>query len=154
MNALLWSIVLLLAGIGLIGLEIFVPSGGVLSVLAVLAVVAAIVVAFTGGIHTGMIMLVTTAVVIPLVVAAVIRWWPYTPIGRMIVLHTPLPQQCPGQPPQVVHSAPPAATTNDDLALEATVTDDKGLKAAPVVYYPTTAPPAPSNNHLSTLQQT
>ena len=89
MDALFWSIVLLVAAIGLIGLEIFIPSGGVLSVLAVLAVVASIVVAFTGGLHTGLIMLVTTAVVIPLVLAAVIRWWPYTPIGRMVVLHRP-----------------------------------------------------------------
>lgn len=71
----------------------------------------------------------------------------------MIVLHTPLPQQCPGQPPQIVHSAPAAVTTNDELALEATVTDDKGLKAAPVVYHSTSAPADPNNIDLSTLQQ-
>jgi membrane-bound serine protease (ClpP class) len=92
MDALFWSIVLLLAGIGLIGLEIFIPSGGVLSILSVLAVVASIVVAFAGpggGSGVGLAMLTTTGVVIPLVLAAVIRWWPSTPIGRMIVLHTP-----------------------------------------------------------------
>jgi len=90
MDALFWSFILLLAGIGLIGLEIFIPSGGVLGVLAALAVVGSIVVAFVmGGVQTGLIMLVTTVVVIPLVIAAVIRWWPYTPIGRMVVLHGP-----------------------------------------------------------------
>ena len=92
MDALFWSIVLLLAGIGFIGLEIFVPSGGVLGILAALAVIASIVVAFAGpggGVGVGLTMLTTTAVVIPLVIAAVIRWWPYTPIGRMIVLHRP-----------------------------------------------------------------
>lgn len=90
--ALFWSIILLLAGIGFIGLEIFVPSGGVLGILSVLAVVASLVVAFAGpggGLGVGLTMLTTTAVLIPLVVAAIIRWWPYTPIGRMIVLHTP-----------------------------------------------------------------
>ncbi len=90
MDALFWSIILLVAGIGLIGLEIFVPSGGLLSVMAALAIAASLVVAFVmGGMTTGLIMLVTTAVVIPLVIAGVIRWWPYTPIGRMIVLHRP-----------------------------------------------------------------
>lgn len=90
MEALFWSIILLLAGIGFIGLEVFVPSGGVLGVLAALAVIGSLVIAFAmGGVTIGLIMLVTTVVVIPLVIAAVIRWWPYTPIGRMVVLHAP-----------------------------------------------------------------
>ena len=49
MDALLWSILLLLLGLALIALEVFVPSGGVLGVLAALALIASIVVAFSGG---------------------------------------------------------------------------------------------------------
>lgn len=92
MDALFWSIILLIAGIGLIGLEIFIPSGGVLGILSVLAVLGSIVVAFAGpggGMGVGITMLTVTAVIIPLVIAAIIRWWPLTPIGRRIVLHTP-----------------------------------------------------------------
>lgn len=92
MDALFWSIILLVVGIGLIGLEIFIPSGGVLGILAVLAVLASIVVAFAGpdgGMGVGITMLTVTAVLVPLLIAAIIRWWPHTPIGRRIVLHTP-----------------------------------------------------------------
>jgi membrane-bound serine protease (ClpP class) len=89
MDALLWSIVLLLLGLGLIALEIFIPSGGVLSILAALAVIASIAVAFTGGWLTGTLMLLSTMIILPLVIAAAIRWWPETPIGRLVVLQTP-----------------------------------------------------------------
>ena len=89
MEPLLWSVLLLVAAMGLIALEIFFPSGGVLGVLAALAVVASLAVAFTGGMMTGTIMMVVTIVVVPLVVAGAVRWWPHTPIGRMIVLGIP-----------------------------------------------------------------
>jgi membrane-bound serine protease (ClpP class) len=89
MEPLLWSILLLVIGIALIFLEVFVPSGGMLSVLAILAVVASIIVAFTGGWQTGLIMLMSSLVIIPLVIGAAIKWWPETPIGRLVVLQRP-----------------------------------------------------------------
>ena len=88
-DALFWATILLIVGLGLIVLELFVPSGGVLSVMAVLAVVAAVVVAFSGGVVPGTIMLVSVLILIPLIIAAAIKWWPHTPIGRLIVLHIP-----------------------------------------------------------------
>jgi membrane-bound serine protease (ClpP class) len=89
MEPLMWSVLLLVAALGLIALEIFIPSGGVLGVLAALAVIASLAVAFTGGMMTGTIMMVVTIVVVPLVVSGAVRWWPHTPIGRMIVLGIP-----------------------------------------------------------------
>jgi membrane-bound ClpP family serine protease len=89
MNELIWSLLLLLAGLGLLVLEAFVPSGGVIGVLSVLSIVASIVVAFMGGWHIGLIMLVTTMVVVPALMAAGVKWWPRTPIGRAIVLEPP-----------------------------------------------------------------
>ena len=59
-DALLWSILLLALGLGLIALELLVPSGGVLGILAALAIIASIAVAFSGGWVTGVIMLVAT----------------------------------------------------------------------------------------------
>ena len=88
-DALLWSILLLVLGLGLIALELFVPSGGVLGVLAALAIIASIAVAFSGGWVTGVSMLIATMVILPAVLAAAVHYWPRTPIGRMIVLQTP-----------------------------------------------------------------
>jgi membrane-bound serine protease (ClpP class) len=94
MDALVWSILLLLLGLALIALEIFVPSGGVLGVLAALALIASLVVAFTGGGWvTGTVMLLITMVIVPLVIGVAIHWWPRTPIGRMIVLEPPHSQE-------------------------------------------------------------
>ena len=89
MEPLLWSILLLVAALGLIALEIFIPSGGVLGILAALALIASLAVAFTGGAMTGTAMLIVTIVVVPTVLAVAVRWWPDTPIGRLIVLQTP-----------------------------------------------------------------
>ncbi len=88
-DALLWSILLLALGLGLIALELFVPSGGVLGILAALAIIASIAVAFSGGWVTGVVMLLATMLILPLVLAAAIHYWPRTPIGRAILLETP-----------------------------------------------------------------
>ena len=89
MDALLWSLLLLVVGLAFIVLEVFIPSGGVLSILAAVAIIGSLVMAFSGGWVPGVIMTVTMMIVLPLVVAGVIRWWPHTPIGRLIVLETP-----------------------------------------------------------------
>lgn len=88
-EALLWSILLLLVGLGLIALELFLPSGGVLGIMAGLAVIGSLVIAFTGGWVTGLIMLLATMVILPLVTVAAVHYWPRTPLGRLVVLETP-----------------------------------------------------------------
>lgn len=89
LDALFWAGILVIVGIGFFVLELFVPSGGVLSVLAALAIVGSIIVAFSGGVIPGSIVLVGNLVLIPIVIAAAIKWWPHTPIGRLLVLHLP-----------------------------------------------------------------
>jgi membrane-bound serine protease (ClpP class) len=89
MDPLLWSIFLLTLALALVVLELFVPSGGVLGFLAAAAAVASIVVAFTAGPRQGMIMLVVTTLLVPIVLVSAIRWWPHTPIGRLILIHRP-----------------------------------------------------------------
>jgi membrane-bound ClpP family serine protease len=88
-DALLWSILLLLLGLGLIALELFIPSGGVIGILAALAIIASLAVAFSGGWVTGVSMLLATMVILPIVLAAAVHYWPRTPIGRLIMLETP-----------------------------------------------------------------
>ncbi len=91
LDALFWSIILLVVGLGLIAMELFIPSGGVLSALAGVAVIGSVMVAFSGGVASGLIVLAGTLVLLPLILAAAVRWWPYTPLGRLMVLHTPQP---------------------------------------------------------------
>lgn len=91
LDALFWSIILMVVGLGLIAMELFIPSGGVLSALAAVAFIGSVMVAFSGGITSGVIVLAGTLVLLPVILAAAVRWWPYTPLGRLMVLHTPEP---------------------------------------------------------------
>ncbi|HUG68320.1 MAG TPA: NfeD family protein [Pirellulaceae bacterium] len=89
MDPLAWSICLLIAAIALIVLELFIPSGGLLSFLAAVAVVASVVVAFSAGPRTGFLMLIVVGVVVPAILASAVRWWPHTPIGQLILIALP-----------------------------------------------------------------
>ena len=81
---------LLLVGLIFLVLEFFVPSAGALGTLCALSLLAAIVVGFMAGPWTGAIILAIEAVVVPASLAAAVKWWPETPIGRMILI--PLPK--------------------------------------------------------------
>jgi membrane-bound ClpP family serine protease len=89
MQPIVWSILLLIAGLTLIGLEIFIPSAGVISCLAALTVIASLVVAFMQSAMHGLAMLAVTAVLLPAMIGIAIRWWPHTPIGRLVLIPRP-----------------------------------------------------------------
>jgi membrane-bound ClpP family serine protease len=89
MDATTWALLLLAVGIVFLVLEFFVPSGGSLAVLCALSLLAAIVVGFLAGRWTGLGILTIEAVVVPAALVAAIRWWPETPIGRLIMLRRP-----------------------------------------------------------------
>jgi len=87
MPPLVVPILLLLLGLGLIVLELFVPSGGVLSLLSIAAVVAAIVLAFARyGPVWGTVMLGIATFAVPVVIFAMIKYWPNTSFGRLILI--------------------------------------------------------------------
>lgn len=87
MGPLIWPLALLLLGVLFILLEVFIPSGGVLSFLAGVAVITAIVMAFvTSGMATGTVFLAATTVLVIAVVSTAVRVWPHTPIGRLIMI--------------------------------------------------------------------
>jgi membrane-bound ClpP family serine protease len=89
MEPIVWSVLLLVAALVLVGLEVFVPSAGIISCLAALAVIASIIVAFMESVTHGLVMLAVTSVLLPSVIAAAIRWWPHTPIGRLVLIPRP-----------------------------------------------------------------
>jgi membrane-bound ClpP family serine protease len=86
MNALLWVALLLFVGLAVMVLEVFVPSGGVLGFISVVAIVAAVVTAFVEqGPAVGLAALALTSVAVPAVLAAAFRWFPETPLGRRVL---------------------------------------------------------------------
>jgi membrane-bound serine protease (ClpP class) len=84
-----WAFLLLLLGLIFLVLEFFVPSGGALAVLCALSLLAAIVVGFMAGPWTGLSILLLEGVLVPAAIAAAIKWWPETPIGRLILIPRP-----------------------------------------------------------------
>ncbi len=92
MNPALWIFLLLAVGLGLILLEVFVPSGGVLGLLAVVALIAGVVTAFMEhGPLAGVAVLAGVFVAVPLVLVAAFRWFPLTPLGRRVLPPPPGP---------------------------------------------------------------
>jgi membrane-bound ClpP family serine protease len=89
MESLMWPVALLLTGIALICLEIFIPSAGLLGVLAAAAVVSSIVLAFSHSLAAGTLMLLVATIAVPIVVAIAIKSWPHTPIGKLLLIKRP-----------------------------------------------------------------
>lgn len=93
MDLLLWASLLMLIGLGLVVLEMFIPSGGILGFLATVAVLSSIVLAFLNGPGTGLAFVLTTVVAVPAVLAVAVKVWPETPMGRRFLLGVPTPEE-------------------------------------------------------------
>lgn len=80
---------------------------------------------------------------------------PKTMKQYLVVLRAPQPDNCPGGAPVIAHT-PQNAETVVDLTIDARVTDDKGLKEAPLFYYsevqPSNPPDLSKMIQLSTLK--
>src|SRR5579871_5303219 len=84
---------LIALGLVLLAAELFLPSGGILFVLAIGALVVGVAMTFnesTGGSFSrGMVTLVAVVVIIPIVGPILIHYWPKTPLGRRFFLTRP-----------------------------------------------------------------
>lgn len=88
MELWVWSVVLLVLGLVAIGAEFFLPTNGLLGAIATLAIVGSLICAFWASRTTGVVVTLVVIVVVPMLFASAVRWWPHTPIGQM-VLNTP-----------------------------------------------------------------
>ncbi|MCF7957665.1 MAG: hypothetical protein K9M57_04370 [Phycisphaerae bacterium] len=79
-------IILLIAGICVIILEIFLPSGGILGVIAGISIISAIGLAFMEDPTSGVIFLALAMVLVPILVVIGFKVFPNTPIGRRVIL--------------------------------------------------------------------
>jgi membrane-bound ClpP family serine protease len=83
---LIWGIALLGAAILLLVLELFVPSGGVLGVLAAGSTIAGIVLLFMHDVTWGIIALGVVLVLGPMAITFGLKVFPHTPVGRRLIL--------------------------------------------------------------------
>ncbi len=84
-----WVVLLLALGVLCAAAEIFIPSGGVLTVLAILCFVGGIVAAFAVGTTTGIVTLLVTVLLAPVLLYVLMRIWPHTPMAKRIILVGP-----------------------------------------------------------------
>ena len=85
-----WALLLLVVGLGLAVMEVFIPSGGILSFLAICSLVAAITVGFIDGRPWVGFSILTMAVFgLPGAVILALHFWPKTPLGRRMLLRVP-----------------------------------------------------------------
>jgi membrane-bound serine protease (ClpP class) len=92
---MIWALLLILGGLMLLIAEVFIPSGGLLSILSILALVAGVVMIFFlpesegGGITSGLISIAALMVLVPVTVSIGFQLWPKTKIGRQMILAAP-----------------------------------------------------------------
>jgi membrane-bound serine protease (ClpP class) len=84
-----WAIALLLLGCALVVLEVFVPSGGILGMLAGLAILGSIVFAFRRDTTSGLVFVLVSMVAVPVLVTLAFRIWPHTPMGKAFLGELP-----------------------------------------------------------------
>ena len=89
MTPMVWALIALVLGLGLVVLEFFVPSGGLLGFLAFAALATSLVLAFTHSATAGLGFVVTILIALPTIVIVGLNILPHTPIGRRVFLSAP-----------------------------------------------------------------
>jgi membrane-bound ClpP family serine protease len=100
LDPLAWSVLLMLLGCALVVLEVFIPSGGVLSVMAGAAFVGSILIAFQRGPVTGFVFVVSALVSVPVVLGLAFKYWPKTPIGKAFLGKLPTEEEVATEDPR------------------------------------------------------
>ncbi|MEM7477598.1 MAG: NfeD family protein [Planctomycetota bacterium] len=87
------ALILYVAALGLAFVDLFIPSSGMLLLMAGLAAVGCILFGFRSSNAAGMTMLTIILASIPTFAVLAIKIWPMTPIGRRVIL--PVREQLP-----------------------------------------------------------
>jgi membrane-bound ClpP family serine protease len=91
LDPLAWSVLLLLLGCALVVMEVFIPSGGVISVMAAVSFIASIYIAFEGGEAPlrGLLFTAATVIAVPAMLAVGFKFLPRTPVGKAFLGELP-----------------------------------------------------------------
>lgn len=89
MDYLTWSVALILLGLALLAADLFLPSGGILSVLAITALIVGIVFSFNVSGTVGLSMTLAVALFVPGMLFLWTHYFPKTFVGRQMFLQAP-----------------------------------------------------------------
>ncbi len=85
---IIWAILCLSLAAVLFLVELFVPSAGLLGIMAAAALISGIVLLFMYDTTVGLWGAVAVLALLPFVLAMAIKVWPHTPIARMLTLRS------------------------------------------------------------------
>ncbi len=89
MDPLSWAVLLMLIGCGLVVMEIFIPSGGILGFLSGVCIIGSVVMAFNRDSTTGISFILITLVAVPAAIGLAFKYWPLTPMGKAFLGELP-----------------------------------------------------------------
>jgi len=95
-----WAMVLLVLGCGFLVLEVFIPSGGLLSFFAFVSIVGSMVMAFRRDTTTGLSFMAVAVIAVPLAVALAFKLWPKTPMGKSFLGDLPTEEEMKPEDPR------------------------------------------------------
>jgi len=84
-SLMIWGCLLIAAGLLLIFAELFLPTGGLLGVLAACLAIAGVVCMFRVSTMWGAISLLGVSVLAPMAIGFALKIWPSTPMGQRIL---------------------------------------------------------------------
>ncbi len=86
MDNLVLAYTLVILGLVLLAAELFLPTGGILFVLAIGALVVGVAMTFASSTSRGMVTLISVFIIIPILGPILIHYWPKTPLGKRFFL--------------------------------------------------------------------
>ena len=93
MSTLAWPLLLLAFALILLVAEIFIPSGGMIGLLALSCLVLSLWQAFRQSFELGLKFLLADFLLMPMAFALAVHLWPKTPLGKRVLLARPSPEE-------------------------------------------------------------
>jgi membrane-bound ClpP family serine protease len=93
MNALIWPILFLAVGLTLLVAEGFIPSGGLIGILALGCLALSLWKAFSVSATLGFQFLAALFLLLPMALVVAAQLWPRTPLAKRIFLRPPAPEE-------------------------------------------------------------
>jgi membrane-bound serine protease (ClpP class) len=101
MSTLAWPLLVLALSLILLIAEVFIPSGGMIGLLAVSCLALSLWLAFRQSIDLGLKFLLADFLLLPLALALMMYLWPKTPLAKLVFLRPPGPEEVePSHAPQ------------------------------------------------------
>ncbi len=96
----LWIVLLVALGFALVLAELFIPSAGLITLLATGVFIVAVAVAFNHSVTTGIVVLIVLAVGLPVTIVVGLNLWAKSPFGKAFILQAPKPEEVTEQNPR------------------------------------------------------